>query len=47
MFPLGDHAFHTSGAIHVRIRFAVEGDQVKSLTIHDPDLVLAADRVAD
>ena len=47
MFHVGDHAFHTPVAIHVRIRFAVESDQVMSLTIHDPDLVLAAERVAD
>jgi hypothetical protein len=41
---LGEHTFHPAGAAAVRIRFKAEGAGML-LTVHDPDLVLAARRV--
>jgi hypothetical protein len=44
LYHVGDHAFYPAGATAVRIRFAAS-DTGMSLTVHDPDLVLAANRV--
>lgn len=42
---LGDGAFHPAGAAAVRVRFVKEGAETR-LTVHDPDVVLTANRVA-
>jgi hypothetical protein len=42
---LGDHAFHPVGAAAVRVRFFANGGAL-TLTVHDPDLVLTAQRTA-
>jgi hypothetical protein len=41
---LGDHAFHPAGASAVQIRF-VEKDGKQVLTVHDPDLILSAQKL--
>ena len=43
---LGAHAFHPAGAPSVRVRFAVEGERVTGLSIHDPDPSIQARRVS-
>ncbi len=35
MFYLGSHEFHPTGAPSVRIRFALEGNQIASVTVAD------------
>jgi hypothetical protein len=47
LFHVGNHEFHTTGAMHVRVRFAISGEQATGLSIFDPDLVLAAERVGN
>lgn len=42
---LGDRVFHPAGASAVRIRFTGEGAKTV-LTVHDPDVVLTAQRVS-
>jgi len=39
--------FSPAGAPNVRVKFVVENGKATALTIHDPDLVLTARRVAD
>jgi hypothetical protein len=46
LFHVGNHEFHPPLAIHVRIRFAVDEERATGLSIFDPGLILAADRVA-
>jgi len=43
---LGAHAFHPAGAPSVRVRFAVDGERVTGLTIHDPEPSVRAQRVS-
>src|SRR6185436_10173777 len=43
---LGAHAFHPAGAPSVRVRFAVDGERVTGLTIHDPEPSVQAKRVS-
>lgn len=45
LFHLGDLAFYPAGAEAVRFRFSRE-TPAKSFTLHDPDLVLTAEREA-
>ncbi len=45
LIHLGSHVFHPLGAEAVRVRFAVDGDSM-ILTVHGPDLVLTARRMA-
>jgi|CXWL01.1.fsa_nt_gi hypothetical protein len=45
VFHLGDLAFYPAGAEAVRFRFSTE-TPAKSFTLHDPDLVLTAEREA-
>lgn len=45
LFHLGDSAFYPSGALAVRIRFAVVEGRAARLTIHDPEAVLTAERI--
>ncbi len=40
-----DHGFAPGGASAVRVRFNVQGDQVVSLTVHDPVPLITATRV--
>lgn len=47
LFHQGAHAFHPAGAPSARIRFRVEGGAVRGLEIHNPDLVVAAQRVSE
>jgi hypothetical protein len=46
LFALGDDAFFPGGADAVRIRFAVQGDKATALSIHDPDVLVTAVRIA-
>jgi hypothetical protein len=46
LFHLGDRTFFPSGAPAARIRFSPEPSRAAELVVHDPDLVLAARRVA-
>jgi hypothetical protein len=43
----GRKEFSPAGAPEVRIRFTVEGGRAVALTVHDPDLVLTAQRVSE
>lgn len=43
---VGDHQFRPAGAAAVRIRFAVEGDRATALSVLDPEVIVAATRVA-
>ena len=43
----GRREFSPTGAADVRIRFTVDGGRAVALTVHDPDLVLTARRVAE
>ena len=45
LFHLGDRQFFPTGAEAVRIRFAIENGRAVALSIHDPDLVLTAQRM--
>ncbi len=45
LFHLGQLVFHPAGAEAVRIRFEVVDGAARSLTVHDPEIVLRAERV--
>ncbi|MEE9129359.1 MAG: hypothetical protein V3T84_05025 [Phycisphaerales bacterium] len=45
MFYLGSHEFHPTGAPSVRIRFALDGDQIASVTVADAAFSVTADRL--
>lgn len=45
LHPVGENKFLYNGISSVYITFQVEGDVVKSLTIHEPDLTLVAKKV--
>lgn len=45
MHRVGEHTFAPSGAPSVRIRFAMNGKQAGSLTIHDPEPLVVAKRI--
>jgi hypothetical protein len=46
LFHVGSFAFFPVGVEAVRVRFEIEGGRATALTIHDPDLVLRARRLA-
>jgi hypothetical protein len=46
LFHLGNHEFFPAGADAVRIRFAIEGERVASLTAIDGDVVVVARRAS-
>ncbi len=46
LFHAGARAFFPAGTVQVRIRFAPATGMATELTVHDPDLVLSARRVA-
>ncbi len=45
MFYLGSHEFHPTGAPSVRIRFALDGDQIASVTVLDAAFSVTAGRL--
>ena len=45
MFYLGSHEFHPTGAPSVRIRFALDGDQIASVTVADAAFSVTAGRL--
>ncbi len=45
LFHLGDRQFFPTGAEAVRIRFGMENNRAVMLSIHDPDVVLTAQRM--
>ena len=44
LFHLGSHAFYPAGADAVRVRFTVADGKAKLLTVHDPGLLVTAER---
>jgi hypothetical protein len=46
LFALGENTFFPGGADAVRIRFAVQSGKATALSIHDPDVLVTAVRIA-
>ncbi|MEE2777485.1 MAG: hypothetical protein VYE73_12085 [Acidobacteriota bacterium] len=45
LFAVATHEFHPGGADAVRIRFQVTDGIASKMTVHDPDIILTAERI--